>query len=76
MLSAGSSSSWASPPAASSSRCSSLPEADRAALIGQLYARGEPLAEVLPDVETDPGDLMRLRLIGALREELGARPRS
>jgi hypothetical protein len=49
------------------------PEPERAALIGQLYAsdHGQVLAEVLADVETDPDDLVRLRLIGALREVLG-----
>ena len=48
-------------------------EPERAALIGGLYAsaRGQALAEVLADVETDPDDLVRLRLIGALREVLG-----
>jgi len=47
------------------------PEPERAALIGRLYARGESLAEVLADVESDPDDIVRLRLIGALREVLG-----
>ena len=46
-------------------------EPERAALIGRLYARGQALAEVLADVEADPDDLVRLRLIGALREVLG-----
>ena len=37
-----------------------LPETERAALIGQLYASDhERLAEVLVDVESDPDDLMR-----------------
>ena len=48
-----------------------LPGADRAALIGRLYAAGAPLAEIPTDVETDPDDLTRLRLIAALREVLG-----
>ena len=48
-----------------------LPEPERAALIGRLYARGEVLADVLADIETDPDDLVRLRLIAALREVLG-----
>ena len=49
------------------------PEPERAALIGRLYAseRGQALAEVLADVEGDPDDLTRLRLIAALREVLG-----
>jgi len=48
-------------------------EPERAALIGGLYARplGQALAEVLADVETDPDDLVRLRLIAVLREALG-----
>ncbi len=33
--------------------------------------RGQALAEVLADVETDRDDLTRLRLIGALRARLG-----
>ena len=35
------------------------PESERPTLIGQLYAseRGQVLAEVLTDVETDPDDL-------------------
>lgn len=51
------------------------PEPERAALIGGLYAsaRGQALAEVLADVESDPDDLVRLRLIGALPR--GARRR-
>jgi len=38
-----------------------LPEPERAALIGQLYAsaRGQVLAEVLAEVESDPDDLVR-----------------
>jgi hypothetical protein len=50
-----------------------LDEPERAALIGGLYAsaRGQVLAEVLADVESDPDDIVRLRLIGALREVLG-----
>jgi hypothetical protein len=45
-----------------------LPEAERTALIGQLYASER--GQVLADVETDPDDLVRLRLIAALREVL------
>ena len=47
------------------------PEPERAALIGRSYARGEVLAQVVADVRSDPDDLVRLRLIGALREVLG-----
>lgn len=45
----------------------------QSALIGQLYRsdRGQALAELLADGETDPDDLVRLRLIVALRR--GAR---
>ena len=48
-----------------------LDERERAALIGRLYAseRGRVLAELLVNVEVD--DLVRLRLITALREVLG-----
>jgi hypothetical protein len=49
------------------------PEPGRAALIGRLYQREDArhAAEILMDVETDPDNLVRLRLIGALREVLG-----
>jgi hypothetical protein len=49
------------------------PEADRAALIGRLYQRedAQAIAEILLDVESDPDDLVRLRLIGALEAVLG-----
>jgi hypothetical protein len=46
-----------------------LPEAERAALVGQLH--GSERGQVLADVESDPDDLVRLRLIAALREVLG-----
>ena len=48
------------------------PEADRAALVGRLYRSegGKSLAEILADVESDPDDLVRLRLIGALHRVL------
>jgi len=50
-----------------------LPDDERWAFTSRMYARddGTALAEVLADVETDPDDLVRLRLIGALREVLG-----
>ena len=50
-----------------------LPERDRATLIGRLHTseRGQVLAEVLADVETDSGNLVRLRLITALGKVLG-----
>ena len=49
------------------------PGADRAALIGRLNQRadGQWLAEVLMDVESDPDDIVRLRLIEALQAVLG-----
>jgi hypothetical protein len=49
-----------------------LRETERATLIGQLYEseRGQVLAEVLADVESDPDDLVRLRLTSALSEVL------
>jgi hypothetical protein len=42
----------------------------RAKLIGRLYARDDArwLAELLIEIEEDPNDLVRLRLIEALRE--------
>ena len=48
-----------------------LDEPERAVVIGRLYASGEVLAELLADVEGDPDDLVRLRLIGALWQVLG-----
>jgi len=50
------------------------PEAECAALIGRLYARddAQALAEMLLDIESDPDDLVRLRLIAALHEVLGS----
>ena len=49
--------------------------ADRAALIGRLYAREDArwLAELLMDLEDDVGEIARLRLLGALRREVGER---
>jgi hypothetical protein len=48
-------------------------DADRAALIGRLYARDDArwLAELLMDLEDERGELVRLRLIDALRREVG-----
>jgi hypothetical protein len=50
-----------------------LPDPDRIAFVARLYQRadGHALAEVLTDVESDPDDLVRLRLIGGLRALLG-----
>jgi HEAT repeat protein len=50
-----------------------LPEAERASAIGALYQtdHGQALAELLIDVEGDPDDVVRLRLVGALRDVLG-----
>jgi hypothetical protein len=46
---------------------------DRAALIGRLYGRSDArwLAEALIDVEEDPDDLVRLRLIAELERVFG-----
>jgi hypothetical protein len=46
---------------------------DRAALIGRLYGRpeGRWLAEALMDIEADPDDLVRLRLIAELERMFG-----
>jgi AbiU2 len=46
---------------------------DRAALIGRLYSRsdGRWLAEALMDIEEDPDDLIRLRLIAELERMFG-----
>jgi hypothetical protein len=46
---------------------------DRAALIGRLYGRsdGRWLAEALMDIEEDPDDLVRLRLISELERMFG-----
>lgn len=61
----------ASPQRGSSSRSS---DADRAALIGRLHVRDDAvwLAELLMDLEDDVGEIARLRLIDALRLELGS----
>lgn len=51
-----------------------LPDAERATAIGSLYSgseRGQELAEMLLDIESDPNGLTRLRLVAALREVLG-----
>jgi hypothetical protein len=44
-------------------------DADRAALIGQLHLRDDAawLSELLIEIESDPDDLTRLKLIGALQ---------
>jgi hypothetical protein len=49
-------------------------DADRAALIGRLHVRDDAawLAELLIEIESDPDDLTRLRLIGALEAILGS----
>ena len=48
-------------------------DADRAALIGRLHVRDDAawLAELLIDLEDDVAEIMRLRLIEALRREVG-----
>ena len=49
------------------------PDADRAALIGRMYARDDArwLAELMLDLEDDVGEIARLQLIQALRAEVG-----
>jgi hypothetical protein len=49
------------------------PDADRAALIGRLYVRGDAawLAEMLMDLEDEVGEMARLRLVDALRAHFG-----
>jgi hypothetical protein len=44
-------------------------DADRAPLIGRLHGREDAawLAELLIEIESDPDDLTRLKLIGAAR---------
>jgi hypothetical protein len=48
------------------------PDADRAALIGRLHLRDDAgwLADLLIEIESDPDDLVRLQLIGALQAVL------
>jgi hypothetical protein len=50
-------------------------DADRATLIGRLYAREDArwLAELLMDLEGEDGEPARLQLVDSLREELGGR---
>jgi hypothetical protein len=50
-------------------------DADRAALIGQLHARADAawLADLLIEMESDPDDITRLQVIGALRRVLDRR---
>ncbi|MDP9331564.1 MAG: hypothetical protein M3P11_13140 [Actinomycetota bacterium] len=47
-------------------------DAGRAALIGWLYQRDDTiwLAELLMDIESDPDDITRLQMIGALQAVL------
>jgi hypothetical protein len=49
-------------------------DADRAALIGRLLLRDDAswLGELLIEIESDPDDLTRLKLIAALQVVLGA----
>lgn len=49
------------------------PDEERAALIGRLFARGDRerrVAELLMDLEDDVGEIVRLRLVEALRRKL------
>jgi hypothetical protein len=52
-----------------------LPDEDRLAFVARMYQRddAQALAGVLTDVESDPDDLVRFRLIGGLRSVLGER---
>ena len=49
-------------------------EEDRAALIGRLSLREDTtwLAEMLIEIETDPDDITRMRLIDGLERALGS----
>ena len=46
---------------------------DRAALVGRLHVRDDAawLAEMLMDLEDEVGEMVRLRLVDALRAEVG-----
>ena len=48
-------------------------DADRAELIGRPYARDDArwLAELMMDLEDEMGEVARLRLVEALRQEVG-----
>ncbi len=50
-------------------------DADRAALIGRLHIREGAawLAELLIEIESDPEDIIRLQMIGAMRRVLNER---
>ncbi len=50
------------------------PQAERVAFIHPLYVREDTtiLAEALLDLETDPDDIDRLRLLDGLRQALGS----
>ena len=50
------------------------PEKERAAVIGRFFTHenASTLAEALTDVESDPGDITRLRLIDALERAVEA----
>jgi hypothetical protein len=48
-------------------------DADRAALIGQLHTRDDAswLADLLIEIESDPDDITRMRVVEGLRRGLG-----
>jgi hypothetical protein len=50
-------------------------DAERAEPVGRLHARDEArwLAELLMELEDDVGEVVRLRLIDAVRREIGGR---
>ena len=56
----------------SASTCSPVATEDRAALIGRLSQREDTtwLAELLIEIETDPDDITRMRLIDGLEKAL------
>jgi len=49
-----------------------LADDDRVVFVARLHQRTDAraLADVLTDIESDPDDLVRLRLIGALQDRL------
>lgn len=51
-------------------------DADRAALIGRLYAREDAawLSEVLMDLEGEEGEIARLQIVDELRRVIGGGP--
>jgi hypothetical protein len=44
---------------------------ERARLIGELVERNQAMAELLMNLEDDVGEIVRIRLVDALRREVG-----